>query len=517
MPHFPFLRPMIYSIAALIAALLTATMLYNSWMLYTLNIEEKNKDIYQLTYQDGQLIAGHLAVYQTFLEHWATQDALHVLLILNNPQDIQQWQETMLPLVPNALSLHLLDPQGQIIVKGTNGHSEAPCEADIKKILNPHDSSVQPMPACLHTASHNGEKHIDLYAHVTRQAAPPLRQADEKLGFLLLRVRLSLLNKTLKKLALVRQNQLYARLLDSRQQQIWELNDSLSSSSQGGFNAHEQWHTVLRLPVYPTSWTLDISRARNTDDNLVIILLISLVIGFALIIGVAWVTQQILTKDYSSDFAAVTGLLNHLAESRPMEDFSMVPRLQETAKMFAAIRPNAEKIQQAHQKLEHLSRTDELTHIPNRRAYREELQRAMHSAQAGVTVCLVLLDLDGFKLLNDTAGHQMGDEILKLLAATLTEHCGPKDHCARLGGDEFTAILFGMDEESVSQWIERVRSCFMHSQQQQFAQYTQCTTSAGFTFIRGGDVEENAERAFRRADHALYDAKKAGKNTFCQG
>jgi len=510
MPNFSVVRPMIYSIAVLIAALLTATMLYNSWMLYTFNIEDKDKDITQLARQDALLISGRLGIYQEFLNHWAKQEHVRNLFIFDDFKKMQSWQDEMLTFVPGAMGIALLNPQGHILQGEEHLLIGPQCKIDIKKVTNPSYLRMQPMPAWLHTSSITGEKHIDLYAVVKSQE-------DETLGFLFLSLKLSVLDETLSQLALVRQNRAYARLLDNRQQLIWELNQSLPSSQQIVFSPRNEWRTEFKIRVHPTSWELEISRTPITDYSLVTILLISLLVGLSLIVGVAFVTQRLLTKDYLSDFEAVKELLNHLAESRPVQDFSVAPRLQETAKVFAAIRPNAEKIQQAHKKLEQLSRTDELTQLANRRAYQEELHRAMRSAREGHSICLTLLDLDGFKRLNDTAGHPVGDEILKLLACTLSEHSRQKDFCARLGGDEFAALLFGINQEFVTQWIERIRNYFIHAQQAKFSQYPQCTISFGFTFIHGDDAQENEERAFRRADHALYDAKKAGKNTFCQG
>lgn len=506
MPTSSVVRPMIYSIAVLITALLTATMLYNSWMLYTFSAEDRHQEIAQLAYQDARFIAGRLEIYQDFLGHWAQQAQVQALFKKADTPVIENWQNQIRQLMPGVLSVSLLDAQGRSMTR----EAFPPSKQAIENILKPGYLRIQPMPAWLHTAPITGEQHIDLYAEVKDDK-------EQRRGFLLLNVRLSVLESTFKQLGLARQNQVYARLLDNREQQIWELNDALVPSQQVLFNPRNEWRTTLKIRVHPTSWELEISQPSTTDYSLVIILLISLLVSLLLITGVAFVTQHLLAKDYLSDFEAVKELLHHLAESRPMQDFSLAPRLQETAKVFAAIRPNAEKIQQAHQQLERLSRTDELTQLANRRAYQEALHNAMLSAREGNVVCLLLLDLDGFKRLNDTAGHPVGDKMLKLLATTLSKHSRQKDLCARLGGDEFAALLFGMNQEFVTQWIERIGDSFMRSQQEDFAQYPQCTISFGFTFIHGDDQEEDEERAFRRADHALYDAKKAGKNTFRQG
>jgi diguanylate cyclase (GGDEF)-like protein len=119
---------------------------------------------------------------------------------------------------------------------------------------------------------------------------------------------------------------------------------------------------------------------------------------------------------------------------------------QRTIKMaLAAIAEADRKIQEQRERisyLESLSVTDELTQIKNRRGFMDELKRALaeakRSSKGGV---LLMIDLDGFKAINDTYGHAAGDEMLVHAAAALNGHVRPSDTVARLGGDEFAVLM----------------------------------------------------------------------------
>ena len=94
------------------------------------------------------------------------------------------------------------------------------------------------------------------------------------------------------------------------------------------------------------------------------------------------------------------------------------------------------------------ARTDELTRLPNRRAFLELVERSVGTLREGRTFSVLLIDLDGFKEVNDTLGHHAGDSLLASLAGVLQRHLRDTDHVARLGGDEFAVILgdTGLDD-----------------------------------------------------------------------
>jgi diguanylate cyclase len=164
--------------------------------------------------------------------------------------------------------------------------------------------------------------------------------------------------------------------------------------------------------------------------------------------------------------------------------------------------------------------TDPLTQIANRRGLMQafEAERARLERAAGdggeAFLCVGLLDIDNFKKLNDSLGHAAGDVALKSLSAHVRASLRPVDAVARFGGEEFVVLLPGTPVEEGQQALTRLQralsaSLFMHDGREVFV-----TFSAGVTAYRLG---ESIEQALDRADEALYEAKRTGKNRTCIG
>lgn len=163
--------------------------------------------------------------------------------------------------------------------------------------------------------------------------------------------------------------------------------------------------------------------------------------------------------------------------------------------------------------------TDALTQVANRRglqrAFEQELAVRARQAEGGgaaAPLSVGLIDIDNFKRLNDTLGHAAGDTALKTLAAAVRERLRPTDHLARFGGEEFVVLLPATDAQEAQQALTRLQrgltaALFMHGEQEVFV-----TFSAGVTGWRDG---ETLEAALERADEALYEAKRTGKNRTC--
>ncbi|MDQ6681416.1 MAG: diguanylate cyclase, partial [Pseudomonadota bacterium] len=177
-----------------------------------------------------------------------------------------------------------------------------------------------------------------------------------------------------------------------------------------------------------------------------------------------------------------------------------------------------ERVSQLEDEMKRLSdevSTDQLTQIANRRGLMTafEAERA-RMERSGKTLSIGLLDIDNFKRLNDELGHSAGDEALKSLAAIVTKTLRPTDRAARYGGEEFVVLLPDTPVDEAEQILTRLQRAltgglFMHKENQVFV-----TFSAGVTCYR---IEERIEDALERADRALYEAKRTGKNRTCVG
>jgi diguanylate cyclase len=157
--------------------------------------------------------------------------------------------------------------------------------------------------------------------------------------------------------------------------------------------------------------------------------------------------------------------------------------------------------------------TDGLTRLANRRSFdtqvREIAGKAMNS---GEPLMLLLIDIDHFKRVNDTWGHQTGDQVLRLVAATLASSARSSDFVARYGGEEFAVILPATGPDAAVAVAERVRRSF---EGREIVARTSGKSIGSVTLSAGGALYDPGERLsdwIERTDQALYAAKKAGRN-----
>ena len=110
-----------------------------------------------------------------------------------------------------------------------------------------------------------------------------------------------------------------------------------------------------------------------------------------------------------------------------------------------------------HQAMVELATVDALTQLPNRRIWRDGLERAMAQASEGVVLSLVFIDLDHFKRINDELGHLAGDDVLKAVAAVIRDSLTPEFLAGRLGGEEFAVVMPGTALPEAVEYAERLR------------------------------------------------------------
>jgi diguanylate cyclase (GGDEF)-like protein len=155
--------------------------------------------------------------------------------------------------------------------------------------------------------------------------------------------------------------------------------------------------------------------------------------------------------------------------------------------------------------------TDELTGLMNRRniltRLEEEQQRAI---RLGETLCMMIVDLDHFKRINDTYGHLFGDVVLKSVAAGIRDTIRTYDIIGRIGGEEFLIISPGVTMEVAVSLAERVRRVISELDMEHGEQKIMVTVSAGVTTLEAGDL--GVVPMMMRADRALYMAKDQGRN-----
>lgn len=182
--------------------------------------------------------------------------------------------------------------------------------------------------------------------------------------------------------------------------------------------------------------------------------------------------------------------------------------LQETAS-------RAIDLEQKNRELETLATTDKLTSIPNRARFDQMLERVVHARLTGESpnaLGILMIDVDHFKKFNDTHGHQVGDEALKLVAGALAEMTRDTDIAARYGGEEFVVIISNTNLDDLTRVAERVRERIERASLLQQGQSLSVTVSVGGASVRRVNGSGDGKALLALADTCLYEAKRAGRN-----
>ncbi len=165
------------------------------------------------------------------------------------------------------------------------------------------------------------------------------------------------------------------------------------------------------------------------------------------------------------------------------------------------------------QLLEQMAHFDTLTGLPNRSLLADRLQTALAQSQRrSLPVAVAYLDLDGFKLINDSMGHDVGDELLVELATRMKQALRDGDTLARVGGDEFIALLVDLRDTGECEQIVRRLLTAAATPVERHGQVCRVSASIGVTLYPLDDAD--ADLLVRHADQAMYEAKRLGKNQF---
>lgn len=236
--------------------------------------------------------------------------------------------------------------------------------------------------------------------------------------------------------------------------------------------------------------------------------------AYALLRGVAEGAAGVETPAHLLQAARVlfvTGSL--LATAVTFGVLLIYPLIRLQAREEHKLRAMTESLSARSETLEHAALTDGLTNVQNRRYFDDALKEYLNEfRRIGRPVGLMLLDLDHFKRVNDTHGHDVGDEVLRTVANTLKDMTRYHDVVARLGGEEFAIVAPNMDADLLHRLAERIRRAIAAAAVVSGNIRLCVTASVGLSVWDGS---ESAEEFFRRADKHLYEAKRLGRNRVC--
>ncbi|MGJ3443048.1 sensor domain-containing diguanylate cyclase [Pseudomonas sp. Je.1.5.c] len=224
---------------------------------------------------------------------------------------------------------------------------------------------------------------------------------------------------------------------------------------------------------------------------------------------------QVLTKGSVED--REYRIINAAGETRWLSDKCYINQQQEGDRVIiVGIAEDITEKKHLEGELQRLATTDVLTQSSNRRHFFECAQQAFDSARAeGSPLAFLLLDIDDFKQINDSYGHQEGDQVLQRIADSGKAVLRRGDQFGRIGGEEFAAVFPGCTAQVAEQIAERLqreiqRLSFTHGQQTYAV-----TVSQGLTGLT--DEDATLDTLFARADAAMYQAKRQGKNQIVRG
>lgn len=182
--------------------------------------------------------------------------------------------------------------------------------------------------------------------------------------------------------------------------------------------------------------------------------------------------------------------------------------LQLNAELEERVRQRTRELEKANAELRHLSRHDVLTGVANRMAANERLHgEHLRLKRTGTPYTLLMIDVDHFKRVNDTYGHEAGDQVLRRVAKAVGNSIRASDFLARFGGEEFILLLPETGQEAALTVAEKIRRA-VESQVDPVA--GRITVSIGLASASAEDADENV--ALKRADDQLYQAKASGRN-----
>ena len=233
-------------------------------------------------------------------------------------------------------------------------------------------------------------------------------------------------------------------------------------------------------------------------------------VAFLLGAGVAIVTSTIVVSSIVQPLSALEKGVARLGDG----DFShriLLPNQDELGQLAVAFNLMIQKLEQSQKALKNLAILDELTGVYNRREFNLQLKNELErSGRYNNYFTLLILDIDHFKQLNDTYGHQAGDEALRKIAALFQQEFREFDRVARYGGEEFIVILPETSGASAYAVAERIRQLISTYVLPFNGKTINMTISGGIaTFPEDGETQEVLISA---ADQALYFAKRSGRN-----
>ena len=217
-----------------------------------------------------------------------------------------------------------------------------------------------------------------------------------------------------------------------------------------------------------------------------------------------------LRQELQSRLGTITSHLKTFRDREDTRERDWQARSEQMNQRIRELERSAQTMEASLRQEHQLASTDPLTGLANRLVFEQRMTLiCAQQTQGGTPTCLLVLDIDHFKLINDRFGHAAGDRALRIVAEQLKAQLRPDDLLARFGGEEFVVVLPDAGAEDGHAMAEALRTCIEGIGFRGQQQPVRITLSCGITSLQ---VDDTPDTAFDRADRALYRAKHGGRN-----
>jgi diguanylate cyclase (GGDEF)-like protein len=265
----------------------------------------------------------------------------------------------------------------------------------------------------------------------------------------------------------------------------------------------------ILAPMSGFSWGLVMEKRQDQVLSEVIGLRNQTLLGVALLITLFGAFAYRISRGIIAPLERLTDAAGRVADG-DLDIKVPVERRDELGEATEVFNDMVGQLKQSRDRLEQLSTTDSLTQLANRKHVMEKLRMHLERfRRSGTCFSVLLIDADHFKRINDTAGHLVGDRVLRQLGDTLRRLLRTVDVAGRYGGEEFLIILDETMGKEALQTAERIRRAIASNEVDRAAPGIPFTVSIGVAEIGSGEAED---QLIMRADTALYQAKAEGRN-----
>lgn len=497
------LRLLISVVMVAIAALL----LYLTWVLVSenhLSEAEVDRKVHQnMLHAKAVVLEGILKRHEHTVRHLAQESAAADQVQFGDSDDQEMWALESRRFLTDSLGVALIQADGTIGGDPARLRMGPQCVHDLQRALAGED-----LPRPLLHQDVEGLEHLDMIAPI--RASEGGTAGGPVVGYLFASFHLSVIREWLG--ALTDPGYRLSVTSNETDDLVCELN-RLPEQTEGAVLE------TLSEPIPGTRLSLNLTRPVIVSNEFFGRLTMLLFFGLLALVALPLLASFRFWRLVKNDFCTLHEQLTEIGRGVVKPERPDRPTLLDIQPIADEMYALVTRIGKQQSNLSHQSMHDHLTGLPNRRYIEEELVRICAQAQRGVNHSVMLLDLDHFKKVNDSIGHDAGDAVLTCFSECLRQKLRAADFAGRWAGDEFVVIsstpASDADKEgdNLEQVVARLRRCFADEQRELLAgSGIEVTLSIGRVALNP-QANCRHDEVMQRADEALYAAKDRGRNT----